>query len=39
MPANPESANPSATLPPRAKLAVTAGKVAAAVSQIGRAHV
>jgi len=33
MPANPEPAGPSATLPPRAKLAVTAGKVAAAVSR------
>jgi len=33
MPANPESGGPSATLPPRAKLAVTAGKVAAAVSR------
>jgi len=33
MPANPESPGPSATLPPRAKLAVTAGKVAAAVSR------
>jgi len=33
MPANPRSAGPSATLTPRAKLAVTAGKVAAAVSR------